>query len=93
MILAVFLIYQIHFVLVYTPLFKTQAKDSNKQHGEKSFSLLVSNVRMENEEKERFQALVKKINPDVLLITEPDQAWAASISNLEVDFPIPSTIR
>ncbi|WP_169714346.1 endonuclease/exonuclease/phosphatase family protein [Algoriphagus antarcticus] len=86
-ILAVCLIYQIQFVLVYTPLYNTQAKDSNKQRGENSFSLLVSNVRMENEEKERFQELVKKVNPDVLLITEPDKAWSAAVSKLDVDFP------
>jgi endonuclease/exonuclease/phosphatase (EEP) superfamily protein YafD len=86
-ILAICLIYQIQFVLVYTTLYNTQAKDSNKQPGENSFSLLVSNVRMENEEKDQFQALVKKVNPDVLLITEPDQAWAVAINKLEVDFP------
>lgn len=86
LILIASLIYQLQFVVVYTPLFKTQAKDSNKSSGKSSFTLLVSNIRMENEDKESFYSLVKEINPDVLLITEPDQAWANSISRLSADF-------
>lgn len=87
LILAVSLVYQIQFVVVYTPLFKAQAKDSNKPLAENSITLLVANVRMDNDDKESFHARVKKYNPDILLINEPDQAWAASISMLDADFP------
>lgn len=86
-ILTVSLIYQLSFVIVYTPFYKTQAKDSKKQTKENSFTLLVSNVRMENDDKDSFLALVEKYNPDVLLINEPDQGWATSISKLDKDFP------
>lgn len=87
LILTASLVYQVQFVVVYTPLHKTQAKDSNKPIAENSFTLLVSNVRMDNDDKERFHAHVKKYNPDILLINEPDQSWAASISRLDGDFP------
>ncbi|MFN3997222.1 endonuclease/exonuclease/phosphatase family protein [Algoriphagus sp.] len=87
LILAVALIYQISFVVVYTPLYKTQAKDSTMPVEKNSFTLFVANVRMENEDKESFYSLVKKIDPDLLLITEPDQSWANSISRLDDDFP------
>ncbi|HET8859341.1 endonuclease/exonuclease/phosphatase family protein [Marivirga sp.] len=73
--------------MVYTPLYDTRAKDSNEPITGSSFTLMVSNVLMENEEKDRFHALVKKINPDVFLINEPDKIWAKSIQKLEVDFP------
>ncbi|GAB2618488.1 endonuclease/exonuclease/phosphatase family protein [Belliella aquatica] len=86
-ILLVSLIYQIQFVVVYTPLYKVQAKDSNKPQGENSLKLLVVNVRMENEDKESFHNLVQKIKPDILLINEPDQVWATSIAKLDDDFP------
>ncbi len=86
-ILIISLVYQIQFVAVYTPLFPTQAKDSNKPKKENSFLLLVSNVRMENEDKARFLILVKKYNPDILLINEPDQIWAESIEKLDEDYP------
>lgn len=86
-ILLVSLIYQIQFVVVYTPLYKVQAKDSNKPQGENSLKLLVVNVLMENEDKESFHTLVQKIKPDILLINEPDQVWATSIAKLDDDFP------
>jgi endonuclease/exonuclease/phosphatase (EEP) superfamily protein YafD len=87
LILAVSLVYQVQFIVVYTPLYKTQAKDSNNPSKEDSFTLLVSNVHMDNGDKERFHVLVKTYNPHILLINEPDQEWAASISRLDEDFP------
>lgn len=87
LILAISLLYQLQFVVVYTPLYKTQAKNSNKLSKENNFTLLVSNVKMSNVEKESFYALVKKYNPDILLANEPDQRWADTISRLDKDFP------
>jgi endonuclease/exonuclease/phosphatase (EEP) superfamily protein YafD len=81
------LIYQVQLVVVYTPLYKTQAKASNNPTEENSFTLLVSNVRMDNDDKDSFHVLVEKYNPDILLINEPDQDWAASISKLDDAFP------
>lgn len=85
--LAVSLAYQVQFVVVYTPLYKTQAKDSSKPVDGNSFTLMVVNVRMDNDDKERFHERVRKHNPDLLLVNEPDRAWAASISMLDGDFP------
>lgn len=87
LILATALVYQLQFVLVYTPLYKTQAKNSNRKTKANSFTLLVSNVKMDNDDKKSFYVLVKKYNPDILLINEPDHIWAAAISMLEKDFP------
>jgi len=87
LILTITLVYQLHFVIVYTPLYKSQAKNSSQPITENSLTLMVSNVLMKNEDKERFHLLVNKINPDILLINEPNQEWANSIRKLEVDFP------
>lgn len=86
LILTVSLVYQVQFVVVYTPLYKTQAKDSNKPIAGSSLTLLVSNVLMDNDDKERFHTCVKKYNPDILLINEPNQDWATSISKLDDDY-------
>ena len=85
--LACALAYQIQFFLPYTDLWRTQAKYSNQPTDENSFSLLVVNVLMDNKDKERFNTLVRKYNPDILLVNEPDQTWAASISKVDGDFP------
>jgi endonuclease/exonuclease/phosphatase (EEP) superfamily protein YafD len=87
LILAASLVYQGQLIVVYTPFYKTQAKDSSRPSPETSFTLLVSNVLMDNEDKESFHALVEKYNPDIMLINEPDQAWAASISKLDGEYP------
>ncbi len=42
---------------------------------------------MENKEKENFHALVERVNPDILLINEPDEVWAKSISRLDGVYP------
>lgn len=85
--LIISLVYQLQFVVVYTPLYQTQAKDSSMPVEGTSLTLMVVNVRMENEDKESFHARVKKYNPDILLINEPDQRWAASIGKLDADYP------
>jgi endonuclease/exonuclease/phosphatase (EEP) superfamily protein YafD len=87
LILSISMAYQLQFIVVYTTLYKTQAKDSNQPFADNSLTLLVSNVLMENEDKESFHALVRRHNPDVLLINEPDNAWAESIAKLDRDYP------
>lgn len=87
LLLGVALIYQVQFVLVYTPLSSTEAKSSINSTDENSFSLLVSNVRMDNEDKDSFYKMVQHYKPDVLLINEPDEKWAKSIRKLDEDFP------
>jgi endonuclease/exonuclease/phosphatase (EEP) superfamily protein YafD len=86
LLLAAF-IYQFQLIIVYTPLYTTQAKDSNKEREDNSFTLLVVNVRMDNEEREHFHVLVNKVKPDILLINEPDEIWARSISRLDDVYP------
>lgn len=87
LLLVAALVYQVQFVVVYTPLYKTQAKDSNMPITDNNFTLLVSNVRMDNDDKASLLVLVKKFNPDILLINEPDQEWTTYISKLDEDYP------
>lgn len=87
LLLGLTLIYQVQFVLVYTPFSSKEAKNSTNHTDENSFSLLVSNVRMDNEDKVSFHKMVEHYDPDVLLINEPDENWAKSIRKLDGDFP------
>lgn len=87
LVLAVALVYQLQIVVKYTPLYEVQVKNSENPAAENSFSILVVNVRMENEDKERFHALVERLDADILLINEPDMKWAASIAKLDDDYP------
>jgi endonuclease/exonuclease/phosphatase (EEP) superfamily protein YafD len=81
------LCFQLHHIVIYTPLYPVRAKESNQATEENSFSLLVSNVRMKNEEKHRFINLVRRHKPEILLINEPDDRWAEAIKELEDEYP------
>lgn len=74
-LLALALIFQLQMIFVYTPLYPTQAKNTNHATDNNRFSLVVSNVLMDNEDKESFIKLVRKYKPDLLLINEPDDNW------------------
>jgi endonuclease/exonuclease/phosphatase (EEP) superfamily protein YafD len=86
LVLAAF-IYQLQEVLVYTPVWTTEAKNSSIDHPDKKFSLLVSNVRMDNVDKNSLIELIDTHHPDLVLITEPDQSWADALAVLDSDFP------
>jgi len=42
---------------------------------DKNFSLLMSNLHMDNEDKEKFMTLVRDYDPDILLINESNEEW------------------
>lgn len=86
-LLSFVLLFQIQKILVYSPLYPTQAKNSSHISEENSFSLLVSNVRMDNEDKEKFISLVREYNPDILLINEPNEEWEKALKELDREFP------
>jgi endonuclease/exonuclease/phosphatase (EEP) superfamily protein YafD len=48
---------------------------------------MVSNVRMSNTHYDRFLAVVRENDPDILLINEPDHKWATEIAELDNTFP------
>ncbi len=85
--LAVAFVYQMSYVFIYTPLYPVQAKASNKVKQKDVFSLMISNVRMDNTEAAKFVALVHKYQPDILLVNEPNNWWAQQLEPLAADYP------
>ena len=57
------------------------AKDPN------SFSLLVSNVLMENEDRQRIIDVIRQASPDIVLAVETDAAWCKALEVLKTDYP------
>lgn len=53
----------------------SEANISNSMADDKNFSLLVSNLHMDNEDKEKFMTLVRDYDPDILLINESNEEW------------------
>lgn len=82
LLLTAFLYHASH-IIVYTPFYKKQALDSNQVSVNSSFRLLVSNVLMENRQAQKFLQLVRRHNPDLVLINEPDAWWQQQLLPLK----------
>lgn len=82
----------------FTPLWPKQALGTREPSPRHSFSLLVSNVRMENTRYARFLKLVRENDPDLLLVNEPDAKWARHLGHElnpryphRIESPLPNT--
>ncbi|MDO9552116.1 MULTISPECIES: endonuclease/exonuclease/phosphatase family protein [Rhodonellum] len=86
-LLTISLVLQISKIIFYTPFYPSQAKKSVVTTDENRFSLLVTNVRMDNTEIGAFTNLITRWDPDIILITEPDDVWAKGLLDLDEKYP------
>ena len=80
-------LYQIYCILPYTPIYPKQVELSENPVSQKTIKLLISNVFIDNENYQGLVNLVKKMNPDVVLLAEPDEKWLKEISSLKESYP------
>lgn len=85
--LGVSLIYQSARVFPYTRLAPRQVLGAAARDKDRSIRLLVSNVLMENRRADDFVALVREVDPDVVLAVETDDWWAGQLHVLEGAYP------
>lgn len=67
----------------FLPIWPVQALGASKEKNQplpNSFSIMVSNVRMNNKRYARFLKLVRENDPDLLLVNEPDDRWARHLA-------------
>ena len=79
-------LYQLHWILPYTALWKTEVPHS-KIHPEHSISLMTSNVYMHNKNSQGLIDLVQKYQPDMLVTLETNQWWEDELTSLHDDYP------
>ena len=82
----------------FTPFWPKQALGTREANPRHSFSLLISNVRMENTRYARYLKLVRENDPDLLLVNEPDEKWAHHLAHdlnprypHRIERPLPNT--
>ena len=84
-----FATWQFYRVLPYTPLAKTEvarvAVDQTDRTG--CFTALTLNVLQDNREYGRTLELVRRVDPDIVLLMEIDQAWADALEPVLADYP------
>lgn len=79
--------YQLVLIIRYTPLYPVQAKAGSREKKENQFSIMQSNIKMDNRGAESFKKLVYQYKPDILLINEADKWWARQLSALDSLYP------
>ncbi len=84
-----FATWQFYRVLPYTPLTPTEvarvAEDQTDRTG--CFTALTLNVLQDNREYGRTVDLIRQVDPDIILLTETDRAWADAVEPALADYP------
>lgn len=87
--LAAFAAWQFYRVLPYTPLVGNEVAHVNEQQIDRAgcFTALTLNVLQDNREYGRTIDLVERLDPDIVLLMETDQAWADAVAPTLSAFP------
>jgi endonuclease/exonuclease/phosphatase (EEP) superfamily protein YafD len=86
-LLVICAVYQIFRILPYTPFYPKQTEAARERVPEKIVRLLIFNVYIKNRNYEKFLRLVEKVNPDLILLAEPDEDWLNAIDALDENYP------
>jgi endonuclease/exonuclease/phosphatase (EEP) superfamily protein YafD len=86
-VLAVCIVYQIYCILPYLPFHPKQVEKSRSPLPANTIKLLIFNVFIENRESAKLLKLVERVEPDLILLAEPDERWVKEITALEKKYP------
>lgn len=81
------IIYQAFLIYPYTPFSRKQTKNSKLNEKNRQISILESNVLISNKETGKLLDLIKKNDPDIILLMEADDYWDQHTKILAKDYP------
>ncbi len=84
---AICLIWQLCWVLPYTPLWPVEVKAAKRCQDNQSISILTANVLRTNRNAQALIDLVALHQPDVLVTLESDEWWQIQLDTLQSDMP------
>ncbi len=83
-VLGFCVIYQSYCIAPFTPFYPKEVQNSRKSgSAENSFSLLIFNVLMENENYDEVCRFIKRVNADVVLLAEPNKTWDENLAEVK----------
>ena len=85
--LTMCLVWQAYNILPFTPLWRPSVKRTRAHDPRRSLRLAVSNVLMDNEAYEKWLAVIRETEPDLILAVEVNQRWWQHIRVLEDEYP------
>jgi endonuclease/exonuclease/phosphatase (EEP) superfamily protein YafD len=86
-LLIVNCVYLLRIILPYTPLWRPWVKKTKKPDPSNTLSLVVSNVYQDNTDYAGCLTMLKKADPDIVLLLETDALWAENVSGLQETYP------
>jgi endonuclease/exonuclease/phosphatase (EEP) superfamily protein YafD len=80
------LVIQFTYIFPYLPFAKKEVPDQ-KSSSDKTISIMISNVLMDNRESNALLKLVTQYQPDVFLAIETNEWWAGQLDTLQEHYP------
>jgi endonuclease/exonuclease/phosphatase (EEP) superfamily protein YafD len=82
-ILAACLAYQLWRMWPYTPLHPRQVMPADEHDAARSVSLLISNILEPNRDSHQLLALIRELDPDIVMVVETDAWWEEQLREVE----------
>ncbi len=80
-------LYQLMWVLPYTPLWRSQVKQVVSSQDQDTLSILTSNVYTPNDNIAALIKLIEDLNPDMVITLESDSKWQKGLEPLHSAYP------
>ncbi len=80
-------LYQFYCILPYTPVYPNKVKLSTQPEASKTLKFLISNVQQDNDQYQELPKLIRRADPDVILLAEPDKKWLSEVSEIKGEYP------
>ena len=74
-------------IVPYTPLWKVELSAATADGAEEAVSLLVSNLKKDNERHEAISNMLTAQSPDLLLLLEIDATWRSALEEVRESYP------
>jgi endonuclease/exonuclease/phosphatase (EEP) superfamily protein YafD len=84
--LVLCLAYQLSWIYAYLPIAPTQTQRATTTSRQHTLRIMVANILMTNRSAEKFLRIVQQVEPDILIVDEPDAWWAEQLRGLGAVF-------
>ncbi len=74
-------------MLPFTLLWRAETPASQPPYHADDLTLMIANVRVDNDAHANVERTIREINPDLLLVIELDERWARSLASVASDYP------
>lgn len=79
--------YQIYCIFPYLPFYPKQVEQTLQPKADNVIKIYICNVLIENRNTQKIKDQIKQINPDIIVLAEPNEYWAQALKSIHEDYP------